>query len=82
MALEGRLLVGLRDAGMTCWNVDNQIREATGIQDFTCILLFVPVVEMAGNIIPGIKLVRRFIRTKVQHEKWAHGNQGGNRAKI
>ena len=43
-------LAGLLDAGMSI----NQIREATGKQDFRCSLFFVPVVEVIENIIPGI----------------------------
>ena len=34
-------LAGLRDAAMSI----NQIREMTGIQNFRCILFFVPVVD-------------------------------------
>ena len=40
----------------------NQIREAIGTQDFKCILFFVPVVEVAGNIIPVI-MVGYFVVT-------------------
>ena len=43
-------LAGLHDVVMLI----NQIREAMGIQDFRCILFFVPVAEVAGNIIPGL----------------------------
>ena len=51
-------LAGLHDAVMLI----NQIREAMGIQDFRCILFFVPVAEVAGNIIPGI-MVGYFVVT-------------------
>ena len=51
-------LAGLPDPVMLI----NQIREAMGIQDFRCILFFVPVVEVAGNIVPGI-MVGYFVVT-------------------
>ena len=51
-------LAGLHDVVMLI----NQIREAMGIQDFRCILFFVPVAEVAGNIIPGI-MVGYFVVT-------------------
>ena len=51
-------LAGLHDVVMLI----NQIREVMGIQDFRCILFFVPVAEVAGNIIPGI-MVGYFVVT-------------------
>ena len=51
-------LAGLHDAGMSI----NQIREATDIQDFRCMLFFVPVAEVARNIIPG-SMVGYFVVT-------------------